>query len=319
MEFTVKRYTANEVKVWNDFVQSARNATFLFDRSYMDYHAERFHDHSLLFYDEKQRLVGLLPANEKDGNLYSHQGLTYGGFVLSFKSTVVEVLELFHSLLIYAREAGFNHVYYKPIPTIYQLCPSEEDEYALWRYNAQLETCLISTSVPLKGVIRPEVERRRRRGFAKAEELGLTIQTEGSLAKFWPIMEQNLHDRYGAAPVHTLSEMQLLQSRFPHCIRCFLVRNSNQEIVAGAVVYEANPRAVHVQYGHATPEGKENGALDLLYLTLIEYYRTRTHAEFFDFGTSNEQGGHFLNENLIAQKVGFGGRGVAYKTYRLDL
>ena len=315
----LRRYTASDQSAWDNFVAGSRNGTFLFLRGYMDYHADRFTDHSLLFFDDRQRLVALLPANESDGELYSHQGLTYGGFILSEKATVVSVMQLLEALIAYSRRLGFRKIHYKPMPTIYQMCPSEEDLYALWYFGAKQERCLISTAVPLRGDVQPEVERRRRRGMIKAEDLGLTIQTEASLETFWPIMEQNLYDTYKATPVHSLAEMQLLQSRFPRQIRCLLVRNHKHEAVAGAVVYEANSRAVHVQYGHATPEGKESGALDLLYLSLIDYYRSQSRIGFFDFGTSNEQQGRVLNENLIAQKTGFGGRGVAYQCYCLDL
>jgi len=39
----------------------------------------------------------------------------------------------------------------------------------------------------------------------------------------------------------------------------------------------------------------------------------------FDFGHSTEQLGKFLNENLIFQKEGFGGRGVVYEVYKYTL
>jgi hypothetical protein len=59
--------------------------------------------------------------------------------------------------------------------------------------------------------------------------------------------------------------------------------------------------------------------MDLLYLSLIEHYRAQPDIRYFDFGTSNEQAGRYLNATLVAQKEGFGGRGVAYRCYRLDL
>jgi hypothetical protein len=80
----------------------------------------------------------------------------------------------------------------------------------------------------------------------------------------------------------------------------------------------ANDACVHIQYGHATPQGKNDGALDLLYLTLIDEFR-KSGFRYMDFGNSNEQGGRYLNENLIAQKEGFGGRGITYKQWRIKL
>ena len=41
--------------------------------------------------------------------------------------------------------------------------------------------------------------------------------------------------------------------------------------------------------------------------------------DYFDFGTSNEEGGKVLNTSLIYQKEGFGGRGVVYDTYEWEL
>ena len=40
---------------------------------------------------------------------------------------------------------------------------------------------------------------------------------------------------------------------------------------------------------------------------------------FYDFGIANEDEGWWLNEGLITQKEGFGGRAVVHEFYRLDL
>lgn len=314
----IRRYTALDASCWDAFVEDSKNGTFLFCRGYMDYHSDRFEDHSLLFFDHRDQLVGLLPANRRGNTLYSHQGLTYGGLVLSVRTTAGQVLAMFDALKTYARAQGFDEIVYKSVPTVYHRCPAEEDEYALWRQGAEQVSCLISTAIPLTGDKRPEVERRRRRGRTRAEETGCRVEANASLAAFWPIMERNLRERYDVAPVHSLAEMQLLQSRFPARIRCYRVCTPEGEDVAGCVVYLANAEAVHVQYGHATPEGKQMGALDMLYLTLIRQFAGEGY-RFFDFGNSNEDGGRYLNESLIAQKEGFGGRGIVYRTYRLDL
>ena len=39
--------------------------------------------------------------------------------------------------------------------------------------------------------------------------------------------------------------------------------------------------------------------------------------KYFDFGTSNEDMGRYLNEGLIYQKEGFGGRAVCYDWYEV--
>ena len=40
---------------------------------------------------------------------------------------------------------------------------------------------------------------------------------------------------------------------------------------------------------------------------------------YFDFGISSEDNGQILNEGLISQKEGFGGRTVVYQTWRLNV
>ena len=40
---------------------------------------------------------------------------------------------------------------------------------------------------------------------------------------------------------------------------------------------------------------------------------------YFDFGKSTEDGGTILNQQLIHQKEGFGGRGICYDTYKWNI
>ena len=86
--FEIRRYTSELADEWNQFIAKSKNGTFLFDRRYMDYHADRFNDHSLLFY-LGNRLLAVLPAHASGDTLYSHNGLTYGGLVMSSRLTVV--------------------------------------------------------------------------------------------------------------------------------------------------------------------------------------------------------------------------------------
>ena len=93
--FEIKRYTPADEAAWNDFTACSRQGTFLLDRRYMDYHADRFEDFSLMVY-HKNLLYALLPANRMaDGTLCSHGGLTYGGLLTDEKATAGGVCDLF--------------------------------------------------------------------------------------------------------------------------------------------------------------------------------------------------------------------------------
>ena len=88
--FEVRQYTKEQEFEWDDFVQESKQGTFLFNRSYMDYHADRFLDCSLMIYREG-RLYALLPANRVGATICSHQGLTYGGLITNATATAVGV------------------------------------------------------------------------------------------------------------------------------------------------------------------------------------------------------------------------------------
>jgi hypothetical protein len=73
----------------------------------------------------------------------------------------------------------------------------------------------------------------------------------------------------------------------------------------------------HAQYISVNEEGKDRCALDFILDYLINH--EFKHKKYFDLGSSTEQNGQFLNESLIFQKEGFGGRGVCYETFEYDL
>lgn len=309
----IRRYRREDKELWNSFVSKARNATFLFDRNYMDYHADRFDDNSFMFY-HKGKLKAVLPANVAGDTLYSHQGLTYGGLLLDKKATVEDVLECFDSLNSWLRENGISKVVYKALPWIYQQYPSEEDLYALtWKCKAQLISRDISSSIVIDNKLK--FAESRKSGIRKALSLNIEVGESNDVDGFWHVLEDNLSNRYNAKPVHTASEMKLLMSRFPNNIRLYVAK-MNGEIVGGTLIY-VTPQVVHTQYISASVEGKKHGALDLLFDYIIN--KVYANCRYFDFGKSTEQGGAYLNEPLIFQKEGFGGRGVCYDWYQWEL
>lgn len=328
----IQRYSPEQASQWDALVQVSRNGTFLFLRGYMDYHSQRFADHSLMVFDDHHKLLALLPANEvadsQGRTLWSHQGLTYGGLILSRKMHAAQVLSAFDAIISYLRAEQFVCWHYKPVPTIYHRLPSQDDIYALFRHGAQMRVCNLSCTLQLDADpdVQVSADASRRHRYHLAQQYGLRLLQGGvdlplseALSRFWPIMEQNMMQRYGARPVHSLPEMQLLAQRFPHNIQCYLVTSPHDGDVAGEVLFVSH-QVAHAQYGHASEVGRSLGALDFLYLSLIaRFTQSSGPVRYFDFGTSNESQGQILNETLIAQKEGFGGRGVAYPCFTLQL
>ena len=311
--FKVRRYTPDKADEWNRFVAQSKNGTFLFDRRFMDYHQDRFQDHSLLAYRDN-KLYALLPANQRDTVLVSHGGLTYGGLVMGRQCSATGVLEVFTAINAYLRTAGISRVVYKAIPHIYHLLPAEEDLYALTAVcHAHLTIRDISSAILLSH--RQRFAESRRSGIRKALQAVLQVRESADTDTFWQILNDNLQAKYGVRPVHSAAELRLLRSRFPDQIKLWLF--CRDEVPVGGTLLFLTPQVLHTQYISANADGKQNGAIDLLFDHLIN--RVYTDYPVIDFGKSTVTDSAALNNQLIFQKEGFGARAVCYDTYEWEV
>ena len=309
MMIDIQRYTADRADEWNQFVAASKNGTFLFDRGFMDYHSDRFCDHSLLVY-RGRRLYALLPANEKDNTLVSHGGLTYGGLIMDNRCSAKGILESFLAINDYLRQQGFLNVVYKAVPWIYHQLPAEEDLYALTSVcHAHLTIRDISSAIVASH--RQKFTEARRSGLRKALKAGLKVCESDDVDAFWNILNDNLTKKYAVHPVHTVDELRLLRSRFPNQIKLWLVFDGNTPL--GGTLLFLTPQVLHTQYISATTYGKQIGAIDLLFDHLIN--NIYKDYPYIDFGKSTVSDSADLNEQLIFQKEGFGARAVCYDTY----
>lgn len=313
MDFEVKQYTPIQSLEWNAFLTRSKNATFLFDRRYMDYHSDRFTDASLMVY-RRQRLWAVLPANRVGQVLYSHQGLTYGGLVIDWKATATEVCEAMQAINDHLRAEGVTKVVYKAIPAVYSLMPADEPLYALTEVcRARLTSRDIASVIDREAAL--PLSELRRRGRRKAQHQGVSVRYLDDFATFWQLLTDNLRTKYNARPVHTLDEITLLHDRFPDNIRLYAAFLGD-EMVAGTVLY-VTPRVVKTQYISASPRGKEVCALDMLFPQLLTDMPGKQR--FLDMGTSAMDDSTALKRPLIFQKEGFGARAVCYDTYTYEL
>jgi hypothetical protein len=304
-------YQSSQKSSWDSFVKEAKNSTFLFQRGFMDYHSDRFQDHSLLVY-KAEKLVAVLPANISGSELHSHQGLTYGGLVLSKKTTFEEVLRIFKSLLFFLKAEGITSLKLKLLPRIYHQLPSDEIDYLLFLVKASLIRRDITSCVFNENPIKI-ASSNRLRGIKKGEKNDLQIKEEANFKPFWnEVLEPNLKQAHNQKPVHSLEEIELLQSRFPKNIKQFNVYK-NGEIVAGATIFETATVA-HAQYISANEKGRQTGGLDFLFNYLLQHF---SHKKYFDFGISNEAKGMKINTGLLHWKETFGGRSIAHDFYEI--
>jgi hypothetical protein len=307
------RYAPSSRRAWDAFVDASRNGTFLFQRDYMEYHRDRFHDFSLMI-KSGGRLSALFPANRVEDTVISHAGLTFGGLVLDGRATVERAIAMLSAIVELLRIEGVRTLEYKTVPTIYHRAPAEEDRYALFRFGAQLVRREVLTAISPTSPWQPSTKRCG--SWNRARRLrGVHVGHSGDWSGFWRVLGERLREKYGVSPVHSLEEITFLATKFPNLIR-LVTATVNSEVAAGAVLYES-AQVVRAQYLAGNADARAFGLLDLVIRAAIEDARMK--GKWFDFGGSTQRDGTSLNNGLIRYKESFGGCTVVQDSYRLDL
>lgn len=311
-DYSVRQYETNDKAVWNAFVNEAKNATFLFHRDFMEYHSDRFEDFSLLIF-HKTKLVAVLPANRVGDEVFSHQGLTYGGLIYKEKLKLTSFIDVFSAVLKYLKQNHIKQILIKTIPSIYHQKPAEEIQYALFLTEAKLTRRDSLSVVDLRKPLL--ISKGRTEGINKGIKNNLKVVEEPNFKSFWDeIMIPSLEERYHVKPVHSAEEITLLHSKFPQNIRQFNVYFEDK-IVAGTTIFESN-QVAHAQYISANESKNELGSLDFLYHYLLtEVFHKKT---FLDFGISNEYQGKKVNGGLLFWKESFGTSTIVQDFYEVN-
>ena len=310
----VRKYNQNFKSRWNEFNKLARNGNFLFDRNYMDYHSDRFMDHSILLLDEKERIVACFPANEVEERIFSHQGLTYGGLIQKKDQKIEVTLTLWDCILKYYKNLGYNEIIYKHFPSFLNDGLIQDTDYAMFLLKATLFRR--DTAFVIEYKHQQKIASNYIREAKHAKKEGFYTEFSDDLSEFWGvILEPNLKSKFGVKPVHDLKEIQLLKNKFSNEIKFFGVYNAEDELVGGTLLYDFNS-VRHCQYISSTSEARSSGALNLLFIDLINH--SKDSFEYFDFGIANENDGKILNKGLASWKQRMGGRAMCHDFYRIN-
>lgn len=141
----------------------------------------------------------------------------------------------------------------------------------------------------------------------------LELDDDDSFRSFIELENEVLSEHHDTTAVHSPDEINLLHSRFPDNIKLFGAVKDDK-MIAGVMIFEYE-NVVHTQYMAANDLARNLGALDLTVKYIIDKYKETK--KWLDFGISTENDGLVLNEGLISQKEGFGGRTIAYYTWNI--
>ncbi len=308
---TISRYENTDYSQWNNFVEGTRNGNFLFNRDYLDYHSDRFVDSSLLV-RASGKLSALFPCNVTEDCVITHGGLTYGGLLYGDSFCANNIIKALEAIFHHFREQGKTKLIYKAIPSIFRKFPSDEDLFALTYLGAKLSRRDLSSVVRLQDKIKYSDSRKST--ARKAEKSGCIIKEFFDYKLFHALISHVL-SKFDTKPVHTVQELELLASRFKNKIRLFGVFREGM-LDAAVLIYDFG-HVVHTQYMASSDNGRKIGALDYLLIWLCDLFAM--DKKYLSFGISTESNGRILNEGLLRQKEGFGGRGLVHDFYELEL
>ena len=278
----------------------------------MDYHKDRFEDFSLLIY-KGERLYALLPANINDDVVYSHQGLTYGSFVLQDSAKLKSTFLAFKEVLKFLFEERIKKLDIRIIPSFYNSLPSDELEYILYKAEGSLVKRDVILLIDYQNKLR--FQKNRREGIKTAKRKELLVKVDGDYDKFWnEILIPNLKEKHNTSPVHSLDEIKLLAARFPKHIKQVNVYQDDK-IVAGTTLF-LTKNVVHPQYISGNENKNELGSLDLLMNDVFDHFKEGRN--YFSFNTSSEENGKLLNEGLLFWKESCGARPLIFNNYEIN-
>ena len=311
--FSIKTYNDSYKVDWNNFVDISKNSTFLFKREFMDYHAEKFEDFSLLIFYNSD-LIALFPCNIRDGEVYSHEGLSYGGVIVKTDLKFLKYIELFTHLLKYFDEKSIKKLYIKQIPSIYNSNFNGELDYLSFVTGAKIYRRDIISVIDMQN--ENKISKDRIQGYKRGVKNKLEIKETDDLDDFWnSILIPTLMNRHYVNPVHSLHDIKKLKRVFNNNIKQFNVFHEDQ-LVAGTTLF-LTKNVAHVQYIGSNPEKNSLGSLDFLFYNLITKYLS--DYKYFDFGNSHEQQGMKINKGLNYWKEGYGARSLTHDFYEINI
>ncbi|HTM29260.1 MAG TPA: GNAT family N-acetyltransferase, partial [Rhodanobacter sp.] len=156
----VRPYVPADAGVWDAVVERSRNGNLLHRRGYMDYHADRFVDCSLIV-ERNGEAVAVFPADIRGELVTSHGGLTYAGLISSHALRAESTLAVFEQMADAYRALGVQRIVYKAVPHVFHAYPAEEDLYALQRMGARLVRRDLASVIALQEPFRFTEPRRR--------------------------------------------------------------------------------------------------------------------------------------------------------------
>jgi hypothetical protein len=304
----LERYKCENEYEWNAFIQRSEPSLLIHQRGFMEYHKHKYDDFSVCFRSNKD-LVAVIPGTGENNKWSSHRGLTFGG-ILSNNLDLHTQLSLLSKLNYFLKENHFTESIITVPSNSFYAEPSPIWLYSFIQNSFKLMRTDVNQFIPADAVL----PSKKISNAKSAERKGAVFSTEVKyIRSVFKIVQENLLEKYGKEPVHSISEIEALAQKFPNEIKiCSVI--VDHEIVAGAVVFESKNNS-HIQYIAGTKYGKKIRAQDYL---IFKIKQLPSH-KCLSFGKSTAGNSALLNVNLFNFKKEFNSKTELIHTFHCDL
>ena len=284
---------------------------------FLGQHSNRFKDQSIVIFEDNNPIAYVLAADSPDHKecVESHPGAAFGGLVTKPNVKGLETVELLEAALNYYKDLGFKQLIYRATPYIYSQHSLGDLNYAIHRNRGYISQSLLSCAIDFRNEV--VYSKRKSRSLKKNDSQLRAVVETGLIEEYWDLLESNLWERHKAKPLHSVDSIKWLINTLPSNIELWVCLAEDSSILAGVLVFK-NRFTWKSQYIAANKLGRSVGALDFLFNEIIISAK-REGMRYFDFGTSNEDNGDYLNTGLYDFKTEFGAKGVSYEKFKFDL
>lgn len=312
----ILKFTEKDHKHWEDFVAHANNGTIFHTLQFLGYHpSDRFQNHHLIVKD-RSNIIALFPAVEDNKTIISHQGASYGGFVLKENLGIHTTYLMVEHVVQYFKAKGYKKIILTQPPLIYYNNPNQYIDFALMKnaftYLKRDVTAVIplDTADPLT-----TFHGDARRSTKKAIREGVRVMISDEFSQFYRILGHNLGMRHNVTPTHSMDELTTLKKIFPHKVILFGAY-IKEKLLGGIVIFIANPRVILAFYISHDDKYQNYRPVNLLLYEVIKWGRSQGF-KYLDLGTFTLN--MTPNWGLGRFKEKFSARGFLRDTYTLQV
>ena len=274
----------------------------LFSReNFLNYHGDRFLDASILSSD--QGVLTYFPASKLGSEVVSHAGCTYGGLLITGKFTAEKINKVYQNIISLYVQEGVTKLTIKLAPKGFKSIESDMEAWVLFNLGFEVERYDLWNVLDAADL---SFSSQHKRNLKKFTHGSFNIcQDWGYLTDFYDILKNNLLDRYGVSPVHTLEDLNNLKHRLGNKLFLRVAVDPFGVVLGGIICFQLRSRLIHAQYIAASDQGKRNFVIDGIFHNC---YLSLKNNERLSYGGSLVGTNH--NHSLLRHKHQMGGKPV---------